>query len=145
MKKKIIIVLGIIVLAQLIRPSKNNGDMDTYAISKEVVVPMEVQKVLETSCYDCHSNKTVYPWYAKVAPVSWYIARHVNEGKEYFNISEWMSYNKDQKRSIVRNFESIIKKNKMPLKSYLLKHPEATLSEEQKQLLIDWIRTIKVE
>ncbi len=145
MKKKIVIVLGIIVLAQLIRPSRNNGDMDTYAISKEVVVPMEVQKVLETSCYDCHSNKTAYPWYAEVAPVSWYIARHVNEGKEYFNISEWMSYNNDQKRSIVRNFESIIKKNKMPLKSYLLKHPEATLSEEQKQLLIDWIRTIKVE
>ncbi len=145
MKKKIIIVLGIIVLAQFIRPSKNNGDMDTYAINKEVVVSMEVQKILETSCYDCHSNKTVYPWYAEVAPVSWYIAHHVNEGKEHLNLSEWTAYNKFQKENIIRDLENTIKRNRMPLKSYLLKHPEATLLEEQKQLLIDWIRTIKVE
>ncbi len=145
MKKKIVIIIGILILIQFIRPSKNNGDMESQTISKEVVVPSEVQKILEVSCYDCHSNKTVYPWYSEIAPISWYIAHHVNEGKEHFNISEWTSYNKYQKKNIIYSLEKTIERGKMPLKSYLIKHPEATLSEYQKELLINWIRTLKSE
>ncbi len=145
MKKKIAIIIGVFILIQFIRPSKNNGDIETYTINKEALVPSEVQRILEVSCYDCHSNKTVYPWYSEVAPISWYIAHHVNEGKEHFNISEWTRYNKYQKENIIYSLEKTIQREKMPLKSYLLKHPEATLSKSQKELLIKWIKTLKAE
>ncbi len=145
MNKKRLIIIGIILLAQLIRPSKNEGDITTYAINKDVVVSLEVQKILEISCYDCHSNRTVYPWYAEIAPISWYIAHHVNEGKEYFNISEWTSYNKYQKENIISHLKYTVERGKMPLKSYLLKHPEAKLSKNQKELLLNWIKTLKAE
>ncbi len=145
MKKKIIVIILVLVAIQFIRPTKNTGDVNLQMISKEQNVPLEVQKILEVSCYDCHSNKTVYPWYADIAPVSWYIARHVNKGKEHFNISEWNSYNENQKKNIISDFKRTVEKGRMPLRSYLIKHPEAKLSESQKRLLIDWINTIELE
>ena len=79
------------------------------------------------ACRDCHSNETKWPWYSHVAPMSWYLQRHVEHGREEFNVSRWgVGENEgDEAAEKVRNHE-------MPLRSYLLAHPEARLSEEER-------------
>lgn len=145
MKKKIFIVLLIFVIMQLFRPSKNRGDVVTNDMSNEFTTPVEVQQILKTSCADCHSNKTYYPWYAEVAPVSWYVAFHVKRGKEHFNASEWMNYNQHQKKHIIKYLHYAVKSKRMPLKSYLFKHHDAALTSRQREVLLNWIATLKVE
>lgn len=141
MKKIMLYVLAAIILIQLIRPTKNDTAVETNAI----VVPAEIAVVLKKSCNDCHSNKTEYPWYSKIAPVSWYLALHVNDGKEHLNFSEWNSYNKNQKQHIINDIQEVLDKKEMPLKSYLLLHDEAKLSNEEYQSLVNWAKTLTVE
>ena len=97
MKKGITVLLIVVVLIQFIRPEKNDSKEGLNDISTVMNIPDEVKSIIKTSCADCHSNYTKYPWYSEIAPVSWYLAQHVNEGKEHLNFSEWTSYNKDQK------------------------------------------------
>jgi len=94
----------------------------------------ETRALMEKACFDCHSNETKWPWYAQVAPVSWYIARHVHEGHHKINYSEW---NPNQENESVE----VILKGKMPPKSYLLIHPEARLTEAETKQLIAGLRT----
>jgi hypothetical protein len=110
-----------------------------------VQVPNNVEEILKTSCYDCHSNFTVYPWYSEIAPISWYLAQHVNEGKEHLNFSEWTVYNKNQQSHILKDLEEVLESHEMPINSYLLIHKEAKMSTEQYTVLMNWIQTIKVE
>ena len=105
MKKILLAVLVVIIVIQFIRPEKNNSNNELNAISTILDVPNEVQEILKTSCSDCHSNNTIYPWYSEIAPVSWYLASHVNEGKEHLNFSEWASYNENQKSHIIKDIE----------------------------------------
>ena len=144
MKKILLYVIAVVVLIQLFRPTKNDSKNYTNDISKEVVVTDEIQKIIETSCADCHSNATVYPWYAEIAPISWYLASHVNEGKEHLNFSEWTSYNKHQKEHILKNLKEVMTSHEMPLQSYLILHENAQLSKEQYEVFLTWVNTIKI-
>ena len=94
--------------------------------------------MLQTACWDCHSNQTVYPWYNKIAPISWYLARHINNGKKHLNFDNWNDY--DPAKQIHKSEEiiEVIEENEMPIFSYTLLHPEAKLSEEQKAILIQY-------
>ncbi|SDX83140.1 Haem-binding domain-containing protein [Lutibacter oricola] len=145
MKKIVLGVLVVLLLIQFVRPTKNESKNYENDISTVVETPKNVKQILKTSCNDCHSNLTVYPWYSEIAPVSWYLASHVNEGKEYLNFSEWTSYNKFQKEHILSNFDEVLDKHQMPLKSYLIMHKEATLTKEQIEVLKNWIKTIKID
>jgi len=145
MKKILLAIIVVFVLIQFIRPEKNNSKVYANDISTVMEVPAEVQEILKTSCNDCHSNLTVYPWYSEIAPVSWYLASHVNDGKKHLNFSEWTSYNKNQQSHIKKDLEEVMETNEMPLKSYLIIHNEAKLSDEQHKTLSDWIQTINVE
>ena len=91
MKKILLGILIIIILIQFIRPEKNISSESINDISTVMDVPENVQEIIKTSCADCHSNTTKYPWYSEVAPVSWYLASHVNDGKKHLNFSEWAS------------------------------------------------------
>lgn len=142
--KKLLILLAVLLVIQIIRPSKNNGDVVTNDISNEFQTPKEVQQIIKKSCADCHSNKTNYPWYSEIAPISWYVASNVSRGKKHLNFSEWTQYNKYQKEHIIKNLRYVITDYEMPLKSYLLKHPEAKISEEEYQILLNWIYTLQV-
>lgn len=145
MKKTILIILALFLAMQLIIPAKNTSNDFTNSITTEVKTSKEVEEILKTSCYDCHSNITKYPWYSKIAPISWYVAQHVNRGKEYLNFSEWKQYNTHQKKHIVEDLIQEIKDQAMPLKSYLLIHDEAVVTPEQYAILLNWVKTIKVE
>jgi hypothetical protein len=143
MKKILLALLAIIILIQFIRPEKNNSNNELNAISTVMDVPAEVQEILKTSCNDCHSNNTVYPWYSEIAPVSWYLASHVNEGKEHLNFSEWASYNENQQSHIIKDIEEELQDKKMPLKSYLIIHENAKMTEAQYKIMLNWVKTLK--
>lgn len=104
--------------------------------------PSEIRYMIKNACYDCHSNETVYPDYAYVAPVSWSIKNHVNEGREHLNFSVWSTYNQDLKKSMLENTVADLKQNRMPISGYMVYHPEARLTPAQKTLLIEYFEGI---
>src|SRR5680860_104459 len=93
MKKIFLGILVLFILIQFYRPEKNKSKNETNAMSTVIEIPVEVNKIIETSCADCHTNSTKYPWYNEIAPASWFLAQHVKEGKEHLNFSEWTTYN----------------------------------------------------
>lgn len=143
MKKVLLIVVGLLVLIQFIRPAKNSSNDETNGIRTVVSVPNEINDILLKSCFDCHSNKTEYPWYSNIAPVSWYLASHVNEGKEHLNFSEWAKYNENQKDHILSDLKEELESKGMPLTSYTMIHKNAQLSSEEYAKLLNWVKTLK--
>jgi|TARA_B100001063_G_C16774286_1_gene563931 hypothetical protein len=106
-------------------------------------VPENIQKKLQVSCYDCHSNNTQYPWYNKVQPVAWFLEDHIKEGKAELNFNEWDSLSNRRKKSKLRSIIKQIESDEMPLYSYTLIHKDASFSEAEKQELIRWIEQLK--
>lgn len=104
--------------------------------------PEEIAGLFKSSCYDCHSNSTNYPWYDKIAPVSWWVAAHIYEGKSKLNFSGWGRFSDKQKKHILKEIAEEIEKEKMPLDSYLLMHGDAKVSSEELLQLKKWIETI---
>lgn len=145
MKKRVYGIFLVLILIQLIRPEKNDSNIELNGISTVMQVPESVKQIIKTSCADCHSNNTKYPWYSEIAPISWYLASHVNKGKEHLNFSEWAVYNKDQKNHILKDLDEKLTVHKMPLKSYLILHKEAVLTKDQYDILLNWVKTISSE
>ena len=135
----------VFILIQFVRPDRNYSEITELDYSNELRVSKEVKEILEVSCVDCHSNDTEYPWYGEIAPISWYLAYHVNDGKEHLNFSEWNSYNKNQKEHILKDLKEELEDQNMPLKSYLLLHNKAKLSEQQYELLLEWVNSIVID
>ncbi len=104
--------------------------------------PGNIRQTLKQSCYDCHSNETEYPKYVKIAPISWSIKNHVNEGREHLNFSEWGTFNQDLKRNMLENAIADLQQNRMPKEGYVAQHPEARLSPEAKNDLIAYLSEI---
>ncbi|WP_196886323.1 heme-binding domain-containing protein [Aureivirga sp. CE67] len=141
MKKVFLIVVVVLIGIQLIRPSKNVSE--EVSANKLENIPPRIESILKTSCYDCHSNNTVYPWYNNIAPVSWVIANHVNEGKEHLNFDEWKKYNEHQREHAIHELKEVIEENKMPMSSYTILHKNAVLKDKDKKDLLEWINTLK--
>lgn len=106
-------------------------------------VKKEVERIITTSCYDCHSNNTEYPWYNKVQPVAWFLEDHVAHGKEELNFNEWDSYSSRRKNSKLKSIISQIEDDEMPLASYTLIHRDAKLSDTEKEIVLDWVSKLK--
>ena len=106
-------------------------------------VPKQVERIITTSCYDCHSNNTDYPWYNKVQPVAWFLEDHVTHGKEELNFNEWADYSNRRKNSKLKSIISQIENGEMPLWSYTLIHREAKLSEDERNTVLDWVSKLK--
>jgi len=138
--KIIAIVLVVMVVGiQFVRPARTNPAVDeTQTIVAHTQMTPEVSSILDRSCRDCHSNKTVWPWYTQVAPVSWWLADHVNDGRRNLNISEWGRLAKDRQDRKLRQICDQVQDGMMPLSSYLPMHPAAKLSEQDKKTLCDW-------
>lgn len=142
MAKKIFYsVLVILVLIQFIRPEKNIHAAPAAMandISKVFPTPEPVQQILKTSCYDCHSNNTVYPWYSNFQPVAGWLNHHVNEGKEEVNFNEFATYRPARQYKKLDEIIEQVKKEEMPLSSYTIVHKDAVLTKDQANLLMDW-------
>lgn len=138
--KKIGIALLVVLIGmQFYRPNKNLSDGDYVAVFEAETNPStEVKQILKSTCYDCHSGNTVYPWYNNVAPISYWLDHHVQEGKEELNFSDWGNYSDKKKDHKLEELVEEVKKGKMPLKEYTWTHKEARLTETQKKSLLDW-------
>jgi cytochrome c551/c552 len=100
--------------------------------------PEDVQVLLQRACFDCHSNETRWPWYAYVAPVSFLIARDVSEGRREVNFSLWNQYNAQREARKRKEIVEQVQSGKMPQWYYLLLHPDAKLSDADRQTIIKW-------
>src|SRR5690349_23126170 len=91
LKKILIALVAIFILIQFFRPAKNNSGVAPHPMSAKYSMSPEVENIFKSACYNCHSNKTAYPWYAEVQPVAWWLANHVKEGKQRLNFDEFTS------------------------------------------------------
>jgi cytochrome c len=104
-------------------------------------VSNELRGVMAQKCGDCHSNNTRWPLYSRVAPSSWLVEHDVHDGREHMNLSAWEQYSIDNRIDLLGKIGTQLRQGKMPLKQYLLLHPEARLSDADRKLILDWTKT----
>ena len=147
-------ILAAMVLIQFFQPGKNNQSLDmTNDISKVVTVPEEVHALLKTSCYDCHSNHTVYPWYANIQPVGWWLKDHIDEGKSHINFQDFALVEASERfptRALRQDHKleevaETVENGEMPLESYTIIHGDAKLDASQKKMIVDWVKAARTE
>jgi hypothetical protein len=109
-------------------------------VESDVAVSAELKTVLKRACYNCHSNETTWPWYSRVAPVSFLIANDVTEGRRQVNFSVWNQYSGNRKARKLKEIVEQVEQNKMPQWYYEIMHPEAKLSAGDKEMIIKWAR-----
>lgn len=134
MKKILLIVLAIFIGLQFIPATIENPQVDK---NLEIKVDDKIMAVFKRSCYDCHSNEVVIPWYQAVAPMSFKIKHHVDLGRKWLNFSEWENYTDEEKDKKLKGiFRTVYAA--MPLSSYVWLHPEAKLTKEEIKMIRDW-------
>ena len=142
------IILWVLVLTfvtiQFFQPDKNNTSIDKSQ-SIAVITPISdtVNALLQSACYDCHSNNTRYPWYTNIQPVGWWLRHHINEGKQHLNFDEFVSYSTEKQQD---KLEEIVKSQQdgwMPLDSYTWIHKDAKLTDGQRQQIIAWAKEVE--
>ena len=145
MLKKVLIALAIIfIIAQFFRSQKNISS-ETPATDFLIVTKADnaIASIIKTSCYDCHSNNTSYPWYSEIAPLSWWITHHVDEAKEELNFSVWSTFSEKRKKHKLKEMIEQLEEKEMPLKTYLPMHPKAKLTDNQINELINWVKRLR--
>ena len=143
-KRFFLILLIIFIGSQFVRPAKNKSEgIGLNDITTKYAIPNDVMAVLKTSCYDCHSNNTVYPWYAEIQPVTWWLNNHIVDGKKDLNFSEFASYRIRRQYRKMEEVGELVKDDKMPISSYTLIHKDAVLNDQQKLILYNWVETVR--
>ena len=139
MKRILLLLLGIVVLIQFI-PS-NLPDV-TFENPNDLLanndVPENIESLLRASCYDCHSNESVYPWYSYVAPVSYLISKDTREGRHHLNFSEWEKMDSIEKAEALEDIAEEVEEGEMPMKIYPIMHSNARLSDADRNAIADW-------
>lgn len=137
-------LIGLLLVIQLFQIDKTNPPVrleeDFIQIKQP---PANVENILRTACYDCHSHETAYPWYTSVAPISWWIRHHIDEGREHLNFSTWAQYDADRQDHKLEECEEETREGEMPLDSYTWVHSEAQLTDQQRKELADWFASIR--
>ncbi|WP_339834274.1 heme-binding domain-containing protein [uncultured Flavobacterium sp.] len=144
MKKILIALLVVLVVLQFFQIDKTNPETD---INQDFLTihnpPTEIASIMKAACYDCHSNKSVYPWYSNIQPIGWYLKDHIEEGKEHLNFSEFGTYTPKKQAHKLEECYELIEKGEMPLSSYTIIHKEAVLSETQQTELVSYFKEIQ--
>ena len=139
-KKFLVLVVLTLVGIQFIPNNQTEGvvnPIEAFETENE-----EVSAILNKACMDCHSNETVYPWYASVAPVSFFVNGHIEEGREHLNFSEWNTYSIKDREHVIEELLEVIEKKEMPMLTYWLVHWDAKITDEERQTLIDFFKQI---
>jgi hypothetical protein len=126
-------------VAQVVRPARSNPPVDpSRTIQAQTAITAEVSDILERSCRDCHSHATVWPWYSNVAPISWLLVSHVNEGRRHFSMSDWAGYTTTDARKRLEEMCAEVRDGEMPMTSYVLAHRAAALTDADRRALCAW-------
>lgn len=140
-KKILIIILVGFIIIQFFPIDKTNPPLEPgMDFIKIKNTPPDIAKLIRNSCYDCHSNETKYPWYASIAPSSWFLKNHINEGRKELNFSTFATYESSRQIHKLEECLEMIEKKKMPLESYYLGHQDAKLSDEERKKLTDYFK-----
>jgi len=120
---------------------KTNPSIDT---TKDYITltqpPANIASLLKNACYDCHANTTTYPWYTSIAPVSWWVKGHIDNGRKQLNFSVWGDYSDKKKDHKIEECVEFVEETRMPLLSYIIAHSEARMSDEERAELVAWFR-----
>lgn len=142
-----ILKITILVLAvsfagvQFIRPEFTNpAVVEGETLVGSGPVPADVQQILSRSCNDCHSHQTVHPWYSNVTPFNWFLADHIDAGRQELNLSLWNTYSNEKKLRKLEEICEVVEHGEMPLPSYLWIHRDAVLSGSDKTVLCEWTK-----
>lgn len=134
MKKTLYIILAIFIALQFIPAKIDNPDTNK---NLEIKVTPELMSIFKRSCYDCHSNQVVIPWYQNIAPGSYFIKRHIDLGRKWLNFSTWENYTEEEKDKKLKGiFRTVYAA--MPLASYVSLHKEAKLTKDEINLIREW-------
>lgn len=138
MKKKILYtLLAALIAIQFFPVDQNNpAVVDGEDYMDIVQVSDDNRLLIESACYDCHSNTTDYPWYFRPQPLGWWLKGHVKGGRSKLNFSEWGSLSAEDRNHALHECAEVLENKRMPLSSYTKLHSEANLSEEQRAALI---------
>lgn len=143
-KKILLAIASVLVILQFFQIDKVNPKSDPSLDFMTMYPPSEeVANILKTACYDCHSNKTEYPWYTYTQPLGWWIADHIDHGRDELNFSEFGNYNPRRADHKLEEGVEYVENEEMPLPSYTYAHGDAKLSDDQKTLLMDWFNELR--
>ena len=134
MRRALLVGLGVLVAIQLVPVSRDNGPGTVDAVE----APPEVKTLLRRVCANCHSGATEWPWYSRVAPVSWLVAHDVHEGREHLNFSKWTEYTPKDRAKKRAGISDLVQGREMPLWYYLPMHSEAKLTDDDVQAIAGW-------
>ncbi|MDT8340017.1 MAG: heme-binding domain-containing protein [Longimicrobiales bacterium] len=130
-----------LVVMQLLPVERSNPPADGPLVIQDPVVA----DIVERACSDCHTHDTSWPWYARVAPVSWWVADHVAEGREHLNFSVWQGQTAERRDHKLEEVVEYVEEREMPLRSYMLGHPEARITDQEREVLIRWANGLRGE
>lgn len=149
LKKIFLITVAVLAVGfltiQFFQPAKNRSPVTENDFIKQINAPEDIKEKIKVSCYDCHSNQTKYPWYNKVAPLSWIIADHVKNGKKEINFSEWGHLSKRKKIGVLSGISEVLGDGSMPLESYIKLHKEAHFTGEEVERITTWTESAMEE
>jgi hypothetical protein len=134
----LVVVLALVAIQLVPDKMPENVGINPGDIVNTGKVPENISAILKTSCYDCHSNVTRFPWYTGLAPASWLLARDIRLGREQLNFSTWEAYSKRQKIGKLESLRDEVASGDMPLKIYTIMHRKARLTPDQVSALSEW-------
>ena len=135
-------VLAALVVIQFVQPARTNPPSVAGAsVFAQTKIPEDVRGVPRRACFDCHSNDTRWPWYSRVAPVSWVVVDDVNHGRKHVNFSEWQKLEPPKAGKRLEEGCDEVSQKGMPLRSYIWMHGDAELSDAERQRVCEWSRT----
>ena len=142
LKIMLAIVLFIFIAIQFYQPALNvdKGQVYTTDFTQVYKMPIEVKAMLQTSCYDCHSNNTNYVWYDYVQPMRALVENHIKNAKEDLNFNEWGTYSNRKQDRLLNSIKEQIETKQMPLASYTMMHKNTKLNDEQIKVLTNWLK-----
>ncbi len=138
------VAMGVLAVAQLIRPARTaeplNASTDLIAVTRPST---QVEHLLRVACYDCHSGQPRYPWYMNITPVNWWMQHHINESRKHFDVSAWGRVTEKRRAHWAEEAMEMLSDEKMPLPSFTWIHADARLTGDERRLLIDFCGGLK--
>ena len=138
------VALAALIIIQFFRIDKTNPEYDVNNDLMNIHPPSEeVKGLLKNACYDCHSNESIYPWYTNIAPISFWIKGHIDNGRRHLNYSEWGVYSDDKRSHKIEETIEYVKEGWMPIGSYKIAHSSARITDSDREKIIGYFQSIK--
>lgn len=139
----LIIIVVVFIAIQFVRPERNSEQVinrnELFAQLNDV--PSVVRISMLNACYNCHSNRTNYPWYASVAPLSWMISNNIKSAKKKVNFSEWHLLSADKQQHTLEEIAEVLEEGSMPPTPYKLMHPPGNLNDVELGDIVEWVKS----